>query len=109
MDKDLGTFVLGSWEQLVSMNGSLLARVVPHPFACPAAVATALAAVTLPALYELAARGRPFRGASSRTCHGWCSGASRASTRGACGISQIVVARALASPRSLSRNFVERR
>ena len=57
MNTALGTLVFGCWQRLLSMGSILTAGQHPTPYVCPAAVAAALAAGTMPALFERAVRG----------------------------------------------------
>ena len=52
-----GSYMLGCWQRLLCMGSILLARENPQPYACPAALAAAIEAGTLPALFERATRG----------------------------------------------------
>ena len=52
-----GAVMLACWQRLMCMHSIFTAGEHPSPYACPAAVAAALAAGTLPALYERAVRG----------------------------------------------------
>ena len=57
MGTDLGSLVFSCWQRLLCMGSVLMAGSHPQPYVCPAAVAAALAAGTLPALFERATRG----------------------------------------------------
>lgn len=52
-----GTYMLGCWQKLLCMGSILMAQKVPQPYVCPAALAAAIEAGTLPALFERATRG----------------------------------------------------
>ena len=57
MGTPLSQTMLSTWQKLLCMGSTLLARDRPSPYVCPTAVAAAIAEGTLPALFERAARG----------------------------------------------------
>ena len=52
-----GTYMLGCWQKLLCLGSPHAARENPQPYVCPAALAAAIEAGTLPALFERATRG----------------------------------------------------
>lgn len=57
MGTPLGALAFASWQRLLCLGSVLSARAFPMPYACPAALAAALAAGALPAMFERAVRG----------------------------------------------------